>query len=108
MSPGMSAAALPCMVNDTRPFRLVSRPHPRVLPMWGVVTTDPTSFGIVIEHCGRGDVRKLLNERHTHLSNKQKLQILKDIAEVSMDEVMSLSLTLIFRPALSRPFSFTR
>ena len=67
--------------------------------MYGVVTTDPTSFGIVIEHCGRGDVRKLLNERHTHLSNKQKLQILKDIAEVSMDENMSLSLTLIFNHA---------
>ena len=53
--------------------------------MWGVVTTDPNWLGIVIEHCGRGDVRKLLNERHTHLSNGQKLQILKDIAEVSMD-----------------------
>ena len=103
MSPGMSAAALPCMVNSTHVFRLVSRPHPRILTMWGVVTTDPNWLGIVIEHCGRGDVRKLLNERHTHLSNGQKLQILKDIAEVSMDEVMSLSLTLIFRPARHAP-----
>ena len=64
--------------------------------MYGVTTTDPNYFGIVIEDCPHGDLRKRLDNPSTNLSIEQKFQILKDIAEVNLYDSKSLSLTLIF------------
>lgn len=54
--------------------------------MYGVVTTDPTVYGLVIEYFELGDLRTLLNAKDTHISDEQKTRILLDIAQVSESE----------------------
>ena len=59
------------------------RPHPRIVILYGVVTTDPNSFGFVIEFCVCGDLRNnVLDAKDMHLSIEHMLQILMDVAQV--------------------------
>ena len=51
--------------------------------LYGVMTTDPTFFGLVIEYCRLGDLRTLLDAQDTEISNEQKMRILMDIAQVN-------------------------
>ena len=66
----------------TRSFRRTHRNHPRIVMICGVTTKEQEYFGLVLEDCSRGDLRNLLNQTATHLSNVKKLQLLTDIAEV--------------------------
>ena len=59
-----------------------SRPNPRIVIFYGVVTTNAESFDLVIECCEDGDLRKLLDTKETQISDEQKSQILMDIAQV--------------------------
>ena len=62
---------------------VILRPHPRIVVLYGVVTTDPNSFGLVIEFCVCGDLRNnVLDAKHIHLGIEQMLQILMDVAQV--------------------------
>ena len=52
--------------------------------LYGVVTTDPNSFGFVIEFCVCGDLRNnVLDAKDMQLSIEQMLQILMDVAQVT-------------------------
>ena len=51
--------------------------------MYGVMTTDPTFFGLVVEYLKLGDLRTLLNAVETHISDTQKWRILMNIAQVN-------------------------
>ena len=63
---------------------MILRPDPRIVVMYGVVTTDPNSFGLVIEFCVCGDLRNnVLDVKDIHLGIEHTLQILMDIAQVT-------------------------
>ena len=73
--------------------RLICRahPHPRIVTFYGVSTTDPKYFGIVIQYFELGDLRRLLDYKNTHLSPQQMWQLIKDIAQVHFKTLLVAS-----------------
>ena len=63
-------------------FRCPFRAYPQIVQLLGVVTTDTTYFGIVVERFKHGDLRTLLDNEDTHLDDGQKLLVITDIAMV--------------------------
>ena len=50
--------------------------------MYGTMTSNPKWFGLVLEFCPGGDLRKRLDQTATRLSKGQMLRFLMDIAQV--------------------------
>ena len=59
---------------------MIEMRSPRVVSVFGVVTVDPTFFGLVLEFCPGGDLRARLDEESSTIDDPLKRLWLSDIA----------------------------
>ena len=71
------------------------------------MTMDAAYFGLVIELLEDGDVRALLDDKDTHISNEQKWQMLMDIAEVNMKQHQLTFHRFVVRPDCHSPSDYS-
>ena len=81
---GMTAAARQKLMGAfaTELAIMVKLRSPRVVSVFGVVTTDPSWLGLVVEFCGGGTLREALDpdDYLVHIDEKQQRSWIRDVA----------------------------
>jgi tRNA A-37 threonylcarbamoyl transferase component Bud32 len=65
---------------------LMALRHPRIIQIYGIVTTIPNELSIIMRYAERGDLRKLLDTKDVDLNEKQRMKLMIQIGE-AMDHL---------------------